>query len=508
LKARPSQLPPPGDWIAWLILTGRGWGKTRCGAEWIRSQVMAGCSRLALVGATAADVRDIMVEGESGILAISPSHDRPEYQPGLRRLTWKNGAMATCFSADEPDRLRGPQHDGAWGDEIASWRYPDAWDQLMFGLRIGRNPRVVATTTPRPVKLIRNLLAREGKDVVVTRGRTIENVANLAPAFLTEIMWRYEGTRLGRQELDAEVLQDVPGALWQREWIDRDRVAAAPELRRIVVAIDPAMSTSEGSDETGIVVAGVGGDDHGYVVDDLSGRYAPHEWAACAIEAYRRHDADRIVAEVNAGGEGREWIHQGGRGESRGARHGIGGQVPPIVFHSSCSAALDRRFGRHGTRGFDRNSSLQAAAPWTSTRGRRGKPCGAYAKRLDRFISAEPNLHDWQPTGRDWTSQRTGNLWPASGCGSRFPGRRHRKHDRKSGSQGRSSQLRFHQSFGCGDRHEQYPKVLMPSRRDNFCPWCMTITWSEMLIKIDVVLDHQHRHSSHRRLLIDPIVRS
>jgi phage terminase large subunit-like protein len=168
LKARPSQLPPPGDWIAWLILTGRGWGKTRCGAEWIRSQVMAGCSRLALVGATAADVRDIMVEGESGILAISPSHDRPEYQPGLRRLTWKNGAMATCFSADEPDRLRGPQHDGAWGDEIASWRYPDAWDQLMFGLRIGRNPRVVTTTTPRPVKLIRNLLAREGKDVVET----------------------------------------------------------------------------------------------------------------------------------------------------------------------------------------------------------------------------------------------------------------------------------------------------------------------------------------------------
>jgi len=273
------------------------------GAEWIRSQVNAGCSRLALVGATASDVRDIMVEGESGILAISPKHGRPEYQPGLRRLSWKNGAVATCFSADEPDRLRGPQHDAAWGDEIASWRYPDAWDQLMFGLRIGRNPRVVATTTPRPVKLIRDLLAREGKDVVVTRGRTVENAENLAPAFLSEIMRRYEGTRLGRQELDAEVLEDVPGALWQREWIDRDRVTAAPELKRIVVAIDPAVSTSEGSDETGIIIAGIGSDNHGYVIDDLSGRYQPRAWAQKAIEAYRQHDADRIIAEVNNGGE-------------------------------------------------------------------------------------------------------------------------------------------------------------------------------------------------------------
>src|SRR6266700_5421427 len=303
LKARPSQLPPPGDWVVWLQLSGRGFGKTRSGSEWTHMQIRGGCSRLALVGATAADVRDIMVEGESGILACSPKHDRPEYQPGLRRLTWRNGAIATCYSADEPDRLRGPQHDGAWCDEIASWRYPDAWDMLMLGLRIGKNPRVVATTTPRPVKLIRNLLAREGKDVVVSRGRTIENAANLAPAFLNEIMRRYEGTRLGRQELDAEVLEDVPGALWMREWIDRDRVTAAPELRRIVVAVDPAASTNEGSDETGIVVAGVGGDGHGYVVDDLSGRYAPHEWATRAVDAYRRHQGDRIVAEVNAGGE-------------------------------------------------------------------------------------------------------------------------------------------------------------------------------------------------------------
>ena len=173
----------------------------------------------------------------------------------------------------------------------------------MLGLRIGKNPRVVATTTPRPVKLIRDLLAREGRDVAVTRGRTIENAANLAPAFLSEITRRYEGTRLGRQELDAELLEDVPGALWQRDWIDRDRVSTAPELKRLVVAIDPAASSAEGSDETGIIVAGVGGDGHGYVIDDLSGRYQPPAWAALAIEAYRRYEADRIVAEVNAGGE-------------------------------------------------------------------------------------------------------------------------------------------------------------------------------------------------------------
>jgi phage terminase large subunit-like protein len=161
LKARPAQLPPPGDWTVWLLLTGRGWGKTRTGAEWVRSQVMAGCSRIAIVAPTAADARDVMTEGESGILAVSPKHDRPDYQPGLRRITWQNGAIATLYSADEPDRLRGPQHDGAWCDEVASWRYPDAWHMLQLGLRLGRNPRVVATTTPRPVRLIRDLLEHD-----------------------------------------------------------------------------------------------------------------------------------------------------------------------------------------------------------------------------------------------------------------------------------------------------------------------------------------------------------
>ncbi|MCL6640250.1 MAG: terminase family protein, partial [Candidatus Rokubacteria bacterium] len=190
--ARPEQLPPEGDWRVWLLLAGRGFGKTRTGAEWVRAQVESGrCGRLALVAPTAADVRDVMVEGESGILAVSPPWFRPVYEPSKRRLTWPNGAIATTYSADEPDRLRGPQHDGAWCDEIASWKYPEAWDMLMFGLRLGRDPRVVVTTTPKPVRLVRDLLALP--TTAVTRGSTYDNAENLAPAFLEQIIRKYEG---------------------------------------------------------------------------------------------------------------------------------------------------------------------------------------------------------------------------------------------------------------------------------------------------------------------------
>lgn len=304
VRARPSQLPPPGDWRVWLLCAGRGFGKSRSGAEWVKAQVEGGAAkRIALVAATAADVRDVIVEGESGLLAISPEWNRPRYEPSKRRLTWANGAIATCYSADEPERLRGPQHDAAWCDELAAWRYPEAWDQLMFGLRIGKNPRVVITTTPKPTKLIRELLKREGKDVVVSRGRTDENRANLAPTFLEQITSRYGGTRLGRQELDAELLEDVPGALWTRDILEKARVASAPEFTRVVVAIDPAGSSEETSDETGIVVCGTDGKGHGYVIDDLSGRYPPHEWARKAIGAYKRHQADRIIGETNFGGQ-------------------------------------------------------------------------------------------------------------------------------------------------------------------------------------------------------------
>jgi len=302
VRARDEQKPPPGDWRVWLLLAGRGFGKTRTGAELVRQRIAAHRARhVALVAPTAADARDVMVEGESGLLAIAPPWNRPEYEPSKRRLTWPNGAIATTYSADEPERLRGPQHDFAWCDELAAWRYPEAWDMLMFGLRLGDDPRAVVTTTPRPTKLIKALLA--DPKVIVTRGTTYENKRNLPPAFLEQIVRRYEGTRLGRQELQAEILEDVPGALWGHGMIDAARVASVPELTRIVVAIDPAAGSGEHSDETGIVVAGKDAAGHGYVLADISGRYAPTEWARAAIKAYRAHDADRVVAEVNNGGE-------------------------------------------------------------------------------------------------------------------------------------------------------------------------------------------------------------
>jgi phage terminase large subunit-like protein len=300
--ARPTQLPPQGNWRVWLLLAGRGFGKTRTGAELVRARVAA-CTarRLALVAPTAADARNVMVEGESGILAISPPWDRPRYEPSKRRLTWPNGAIATLYSADEPERLRGPQHDATWCDELGSWRYPEAWDMLMLGLRLGNDPRVVVTTTPRPTKLIRALIT--DPTAVVTRGSTYENRTNLASAFLEQIVRKYEGTRLGRQELDAELLDDVPGALWSRGVIEAGRASAAPTLVRVVVAIDPAATSSEDADETGIIVAGKDGQGRGWVLADASGRYPPAEWAKTALAAYRAHRADRVVAEVNNGGE-------------------------------------------------------------------------------------------------------------------------------------------------------------------------------------------------------------
>lgn len=301
-KARPEQLPPPGDWLGWLILAGRGFGKTRAGAGWVHELVETRqAGRIALVAATAADARDTLVEGVSGLLNTAPPWLRPIYEPSKRRVTWPNGAQATTFSSEEADRLRGPEHDCLWADELAAWQDPQAaWDMAMFGLRLGIRPRWLVTTTPRPIKLVKELIARA--DVVVTRGSTFDNAANLAPAFLAAVRNRYEGTRLGRQELNAELLSDTPGALWQHDWLERDRVKAAPELKRIVVAIDPAASNNEGSDETGLIVAGRTADKQVYVLEDLSGRYAPHEWARKAVNAYRRHKADRIIAEVNNGG--------------------------------------------------------------------------------------------------------------------------------------------------------------------------------------------------------------
>jgi phage terminase large subunit-like protein len=303
LWARPEQLAPGSDWLTWLILAGRGWGKTRTGVEWAIETARDNPGwRLALVARTAADVRDTMIEGESGILACSPPWFRPVYEPSKRRLTWPNGTVATTFTAEEPDALRGPQHHAAWADELASWKYADdTWDNLQFGLRLGDRPRVVVTTTPRPIKLVRELL--KDPTTHVTRGSTFDNAANLAKTQLAKYKAKYEGTRLGRQELGGEVLEDVPGSLWQHAGIDAARVRVAPELVRVVVSIDPAATSSAEADETGIIGAGKGVDGQYYVLADRTCRMSPHGWATRAVVAYDELKADRVVAEVNNGGE-------------------------------------------------------------------------------------------------------------------------------------------------------------------------------------------------------------
>lgn len=299
---RPTQVPPAGDWRMWLLLAGRGFGKTRTGAEWVRIQVEdKRAKRVALVGPTAAAVRDVMIEGESGLLASAHPGFRPAYQTTRLRLEWPNGALAFGYSADEPRQLRGPQHDAAWCDELAAWPYAEAWDNLLMGLRLGSDPRVVVTTTPKPTRLIRELI--EDRHAVVTRGSTWDNSRNLSAAFLSMIVKRYEGTRLGRQELEAELLEDTPGALWTRELLEAARVREMPALRRVVVAIDPAVSAKPGADETGLVVAALGADGLGYVLKDASGHYRAEDWARRAVALYQTFQADRVIGEVNNGGD-------------------------------------------------------------------------------------------------------------------------------------------------------------------------------------------------------------
>jgi len=298
--ARPDQHLPPGDWTTWLILAGRGFGKTRTGAETVREWVKK-FPRVNLIGATLDDARDIMVSGESGIMAICPPSERPQFIG--RELRWPNGARSLIFTADEPDRLRGKQHMKLWADELCAWRYPESWDQAQLGLRIGTNPQAIVTTTPKPTKELRDLV--KDASTLITRGITDDNIQNLAPTFISKIVAKYRGTRLGRQELNAEILDDNPGALWQRTMIDALRVKtdAAPTMKRITVNIDPAASSNPDSDETGIVVTGIGIDGHGYVLDDISMRGTPSEWGHVAVNAYRRWHADRIIAETNNGGE-------------------------------------------------------------------------------------------------------------------------------------------------------------------------------------------------------------
>lgn len=309
--ARDKQIAPAWEWVLWLILAGRGFGKTRLGAEWVREKVESGqAKRLILAGATSDDLRDIMIEGESGLLAVSSPWCMPTYISARNRIEWPNGAQALCITAEKPDRFRGKQADAFWADELAAWRYPDAWTQLQLGFRLGKKPQGIVTTTPRPIDLVKDLLKRDGVDVAITRGTTYENRANLAPAFYDAVIRQYEGTRLGRQELDAEVLEDNPGALWLRTKIDELRIVPddrgkvhLPEFRRVVVAVDPAVSSNPRSNETGIIVCALGIDGHGYVIDDRSGIFPPAQWAARVVAAFDKHKADRVIGETNNGGD-------------------------------------------------------------------------------------------------------------------------------------------------------------------------------------------------------------
>lgn len=311
----PHQLPPSGDWRTWVILGGRGAGKTRAGAEWVRSvlegprpAVPGELRRLAIVAETIDQAREVMVFGESGIMSVSPPQYRPEWVPGRRLLVWPNGATAQLFSAHDPESLRGPQFDAVWADELAKWhRARDAWDMIQFGLRLGDYPRACVTTTPRRVDTLSDLLARNS--TVVTHASTQANRANLAKGFLAEVEARYGGTSLGRQEIDGVMLADVDGALWQTDQLDALRITNLPELTRIVVAVDPPGTSRSDSDECGIIVAGavMDGPVHewrAHVIADASIAAArPLDWATAAVSAMKRYGADRLVAEVNQGGE-------------------------------------------------------------------------------------------------------------------------------------------------------------------------------------------------------------
>lgn len=312
--ARPEQLCPlwdTDDKLTWMILAGRGFGKTRSGAEWVRDLVeQHKYRRIALVAEDAGDARDVMVEGESGIMAVCPPWNRPNYEPSKRRLTWPNGARATIYSADDPESLRGPQHDAAWLDELCKWRYQqEAWDQLQFGLRLGRRPVQCITTTPKPTKLLKEIVQRPS--TYITKGHTYDNLDNLAQTFREAIVARYEGTRLGRQELSAEILDDNPNALFHQGIIDQARVKKKDmpaDLQMTVIAVDPPATGNETADECGLIAASrdIPNTNHAhfYVHHDgtVQGR-SPEGWAKAAVSMYYKFEANAIVAEVNNGGD-------------------------------------------------------------------------------------------------------------------------------------------------------------------------------------------------------------
>ena len=301
--ARANQLPPEGEWHSWMVMAGRGFGKTRLGAEWLAAKaILHDGIRCAIVARTFQDVRQVCVEGVSGILGILKEYDALDtWNKASGVIELKNGSIIQTFSADSPDSLRGPQFHYAWTDELAAWQYEDTWNQLQFGLRLGEHPQTVITTTPRPTKLVKSLTKRDS--TIVTRGSTFDNADNLSKTALLELQAKYGGTRLGQQELYGAILDDNPGALWRRATIDSARLEEHPTLTRIVVGVDPAVTSGDDSDSTGIVVAGMSADGHYYVLDDVTLKASPQEWATKAVQVYEKYKADRIVAETNNGGD-------------------------------------------------------------------------------------------------------------------------------------------------------------------------------------------------------------
>jgi len=315
LWARDDQLPgevisASSDWKTWIVLGGRGAGKTMTGAQWIRYQALGKkpiasnpATRIALIGPTLGEARAVMVEGVSGLLAVHTDAERPEFLSSQNKLIWPSGSIGQIFSAEDPDSLRGPQFDVAWCDELAKWNnLQETWDMLQFGLRLGDNPRTIVTTTPRPVKLLKQLLADVG--TLITKASTHDNAGFLAPSFIGEIERQYGGTRLGRQEISGEMIEDNPDALFQRELIEEMRVRITPPLERIVVAVDPPVTSNNKSNSCGIICAGLGEDGRAYVLDDATVQQAkPMVWAKKAVATYHARQADRLIVEVNQGGE-------------------------------------------------------------------------------------------------------------------------------------------------------------------------------------------------------------
>ena len=392
LWARENQLPSEDRWRIWMLLAGRGFGKTRTGAEWVRARVESGqSSRIALVARTPQEVRDVMIQGDSGIIKVCPPWNTPTWESSKRRLTWPNGATAFAFSSYEPDQLRGPQFDAAWCDELASWQYPRlTWDNLAFGLRLGSFPKCVVTTTPKPIELLRELTAR--KDVEVSTGSSYDNSDNLPPGYIDGIAARYEGTGTGLQEIYARLLKEAEGALWKREWIDDHRLEAAPEdedIYKKAVAIDPAVTFNpDRSDETGIIVAGVSDDGRVpshekrfWVLEDASGVMTPDAWARKAVELFHKHEADFITGETNQGGALIEAV----------LRHAPGGEF--IRFK-----------GVHAVQG-KRARGQPVAAVYEQGR----------AHHVGEFTELEDQMCGWTPQSSDSPDRMDALVWAING---------------------------------------------------------------------------------------------